>query len=553
MLSSGLSLPNKACHNCRRKRWKCDRSLPTCQKCLSTGSECLGYGKLFIWNQGVASRGKMMGKSFADTEPLDGTRKLSKEREAGSHSGSHPTSEPSVINQSGVVVASQAGLASPGVDRSIAPVAIYKDPAAREIARALAEPLTAHLDERYRDYLVHFATKLCADMVAYDGPGKNPMRELVPATSSFPFLLHIMIANSAFHVFNISKGPIHIQEEEGHNNAELIWRNAPNQKFYRDALVAKQKALGSLAQFLATVSPINFDLVLAAILLFVNYDLIESGKEQWKPHLEGAQKLVSLLGTPPYILPGKSMSHLRIYLLSDYLVFSVLGSTFRFSSSAKLFPDTVDIEPILQYAETNNYLSCPAPLLRIMLGSFNLSDSIDSEESLTVQHELKLKELIEMTLSFDPAAWLQQFKPASPFEDLSKRFHIVSALRSAVCIYLVRFIPITNPLLDPSGGTAVVSLTGLANDVVQHLSQLSPSDTLYKSITWPLFLAGAESEDPDERAWIMGSLDTFYAQMHWGYVHTVKRVLEAVWRFKEEGALCWVTEVKKMGGEILIA
>lgn len=66
MTPSDLSLPTKACHNCRRKRWKCDRSLPVCQKCISSGSECLGYGKLFVWNDGVASRGKMMGKSFEE-------------------------------------------------------------------------------------------------------------------------------------------------------------------------------------------------------------------------------------------------------------------------------------------------------------------------------------------------------------------------------------------------------------------------------------------------------------------------------------------------------
>ena len=63
---------SKPCHNCRRKRLRCDRSVPVCHKCVKTGQECLGYGKLFIWNQGVASRGKMMGKTYAmpDHQPL---------------------------------------------------------------------------------------------------------------------------------------------------------------------------------------------------------------------------------------------------------------------------------------------------------------------------------------------------------------------------------------------------------------------------------------------------------------------------------------------------
>lgn len=53
-----------ACHNCRRRRLKCDRSLPQCLKCIKTKQECLGYQRLFRWEQGIASRGKMAGKTY---------------------------------------------------------------------------------------------------------------------------------------------------------------------------------------------------------------------------------------------------------------------------------------------------------------------------------------------------------------------------------------------------------------------------------------------------------------------------------------------------------
>ena len=55
-----------ACHNCRRQRLKCDRSLPQCLKCIRRGQECLGYERLFRWEQGVASRGKMAGMTFEE-------------------------------------------------------------------------------------------------------------------------------------------------------------------------------------------------------------------------------------------------------------------------------------------------------------------------------------------------------------------------------------------------------------------------------------------------------------------------------------------------------
>jgi hypothetical protein len=55
---------NHACHNCRRQRLKCDRSIPHCAKCAKRGQDCLGYNQLFRWQKGVASRGKLAGVTF---------------------------------------------------------------------------------------------------------------------------------------------------------------------------------------------------------------------------------------------------------------------------------------------------------------------------------------------------------------------------------------------------------------------------------------------------------------------------------------------------------
>lgn len=57
----------KGCYTCRRRRIVCDNGLPTCRKCRDGGKECLGYQKPLVWVKGgVASRGKMMGRSFDD-------------------------------------------------------------------------------------------------------------------------------------------------------------------------------------------------------------------------------------------------------------------------------------------------------------------------------------------------------------------------------------------------------------------------------------------------------------------------------------------------------
>lgn len=48
---------SKPCHNCRRRRLRCDRSWPTCHKCAVSGQECLGYGKVFIWAEAIDAHG----------------------------------------------------------------------------------------------------------------------------------------------------------------------------------------------------------------------------------------------------------------------------------------------------------------------------------------------------------------------------------------------------------------------------------------------------------------------------------------------------------------
>ncbi|KAF2201596.1 hypothetical protein GQ43DRAFT_371055 [Delitschia confertaspora ATCC 74209] len=545
MPTSGLSLPSKACHNCRRRRWKCDRSLPVCQKCLHSGVECLGYGKLFLWNRGVASRGKMMGKMFEET------------RQKSDMESALPL--PSSKDNSTVTQLEQNVISTSDVVK-----VHHVDPS---LQWTLIDPLVRDLDPHSRYYLSHFAMKLCGDIVINDDPGQNPMRDLVPATSMYPLLRHVMVANSAFHVHNLSRQLV-IQSRYQERQTTPITPyyqtgfDGPFQSSYRDALLSKQAGLSLLSQSVEVVNQWNFDIILAAVILFINYDLIESGKDSWKVHFQGARKLISLLGDARGLgiqtqhLP---MSKLRTCLLADSIVFFILGSTLTFSNGSpqQLIPDTLDLDTILQYAETNNYLSCPAPLLRIMLKSFKIPDA-RIFETTTPFIEDQVGSLLEEVLAFDAVVWASEsFQPISPHENLSKRVCIASAHRAAVCLYIARVLPTSSPLISPSSPTAIINLSYLASDIVYHLSYLNPGDTVFKSISWALFLAGAESDIPAQRTWIMEKLDALWKELYWGYVRTVKEVLELIWGYKDRAArgenVCWIEEVRRMGTELLIA
>ncbi|KEF51314.1 uncharacterized protein A1O9_12664 [Exophiala aquamarina CBS 119918] len=60
----------EGCHNCSQRRIKCDLTRPQCNKCLRKGLECPGYGIRYRFNTGIASRGKLKGRTIPIDTPV---------------------------------------------------------------------------------------------------------------------------------------------------------------------------------------------------------------------------------------------------------------------------------------------------------------------------------------------------------------------------------------------------------------------------------------------------------------------------------------------------
>ena len=58
-----LLTPSTGCYNCSQRRLNCDRGTP-CQKCVKKGLQCSGLGVRYRFIDGVASRGKLAGRSM---------------------------------------------------------------------------------------------------------------------------------------------------------------------------------------------------------------------------------------------------------------------------------------------------------------------------------------------------------------------------------------------------------------------------------------------------------------------------------------------------------
>ncbi|KAI9729240.1 MAG: hypothetical protein M1834_007032 [Cirrosporium novae-zelandiae] len=248
---------------------------------------------------------------------------------------------------------------------------------------SLIDPLFQDLNQDSRYYLSYFASQVCKDLVIYDIPNHNPLRDLIPLTKQHAVLLHIIIANSALRLSNIFQRSMLtgvIPSFSPHSHPSTPTHYAPlnlsirqSSNPYKDALIAKQHALRLLNFALHDMHSVDIDVALASVLL-IEFELIDSGKDDWRFHINGARRLIDYLGES-YRVEGSTMNPLRSCLVSNCVVYDILGSALTCSKASETPCSSLDVDSILQYGEANNYLSCPAILLQIILATAQLSQT----------------------------------------------------------------------------------------------------------------------------------------------------------------------------------
>ncbi|KAL0943025.1 acriflavine sensitivity control protein acr-2 [Colletotrichum truncatum] len=522
-----LNAPTKPCHNCRRRRLRCDRSYPHCHKCTAAGQECLGYGKLFRWTEGVASRGKLAGKtsitfSSSAPEPLPSRISTLEPAAAAPETRTQDTPASSSEDNALVVSALRSGTQS-------APW-------------TLVDPLFQGVEHHYRHYLSYFTTRVCRDLVSWDVPDRNPFRSLVPLTRAHPLLQHILVAASAAHMSNLSRAvssdPV----------ADLNARQA-----LTDALVAKHKALRLLSaaiQNIGSSGGVGGDVVLAAVLFFVNVELIESGKHGWKPHLEGAGRIMAFL--PPL---GSSDEALRNYVMSDCFIYYILASAFNTSppTAAKSYYQTVQASSILGRAAANSYLCCPPDILQILLTASQLSSNGTHDTYSEASVAQTGAQLLEQALAFDVENWAYEQRNISYFKQIpvESRIHAGSAHRLAASLYILHAIPDVSNFVS-------VSREELDTQLYHQLSSISDEDPNFKATCWPSFIAGAGTSDPERRAWILDRMKRLMIATPWGFITTAMDTLQTIWNLEEsfdpetQRERSWVQKLKSSDLNFLI-
>lgn len=315
----------KGCYTCRRRRIICDNGLPTCQKCRDAGKECLGYQKPLVWVKGgVASRGKMMGRSFNEV-----SKKASHGTDESKDSTTIPTDLSSDVSPVGNVDHTGPGVPNAAASQDNAPgvfaeralskrsqpgrsnysnssaAAIVTDHA--PLSPSLIDPIIKDMNELSRFYLFHFNQTTVNDLVLYANT-QNPYRGLISLVGESPLLAnalaatgavhYALLANSDFSPMPWSEGDpmaigVSLSAQEVEKSVTRSMSRRPTSKVYEHFLGLKQRTLRQLSLDLQDPIKRNDDKTAAAIMVLALMDAIESGEEAWKFHIEGAKKLLS--------------------------------------------------------------------------------------------------------------------------------------------------------------------------------------------------------------------------------------------------------------------
>ncbi|KAH6627338.1 fungal-specific transcription factor domain-containing protein [Chaetomium tenue] len=368
----------RACHNCRRRRLRCDRSFPSCRKCSISGENCLGYGTLLRWANAPAVRGKLVGQ-LAVTK----TGKL----------GPKPVSVPprAVILKS----------------------TLFLHP-------SLLDPLLDGLNRRNRHYVHHFATAVCRDLVSFDQHDCNPFRAVVPLLYEFDFLKAVIVATGAMHLAALHG-----------------YQNLPERPELVDALVAKGKAIRLLRSAVDKMTPENQAMVLAATVFLINLDLIDSGKGGWQVHMEAASALMSSLRHPAHGQLDQGLMACVDAIAADCLTYRVFGSAISgVTLTSWAEHDPSEFLSILKRAEAFSYHCCPPEILHILLSASSLCSRSDhsrvEEDALSLIHQARSLNLVE---------WVQNIHGLSTDDDLDIRLSIALAHRATACLYILLAVP----------------------------------------------------------------------------------------------------------------
>ncbi|KAL5364715.1 fungal-specific transcription factor domain-containing protein [Aspergillus floccosus] len=485
-----------ACWTCRSRTIQCDRTSTPCAKCVKAGLECFQERPL-RWVKGIAIRGKMRGRVLG-MDPKASGEKTSEQRKR--KKTSHSRAESLATN------------ITPPI--------------------SLQDPFIHDLDWSSRFYLDYYNIHIAKLYILYDSES-NPFRSLLAHAMDDSTLRKCIIAVAARHFANTGRS---FDQPDDALSVSPRFVNAN-----LDALHFKSQAIKALSFSLSHSEPLQKDSIMASILLLIFLDLLESGIEGWKYHLNGAERLVNLshsllepsVGANSNSGSGETVEVTRRFITRQFSLISTIGSALSGSRSS---PELcIDFDSGQQQESIiRSFLGCPSFLLgairhfsdqRHVIQSLNMHDDASVHE-----HVRDTLAMLQLTAKFDCMKWASdsvQSKVSSSVE-IQTLSLLAQAYRTAVMLY-------GNQVLSACKTSAAPTESdnkGLVLQLLDVIDSLKCDAALFKCLLWPTFIAGLECQTPSEQERVVCSLRILWDLTCCLNVINASKVLHEYWKRK---------------------
>lgn len=463
------------CRTCNRRRIKCDRSLPTCKKCALKDLQCPGYGLRIQWGQGVASRGKLTGKtlpvleanSTGSVDYNDSPKSSTPPESLGSrdeNSESSPVPVPPGLRSAFEAAANgQSPLSrSSSLDGDLSP---------EQIPLYVQDPIVQQL-------LHHYDKEVAAIMPWVDGPGNTWRTVIIPLGMESPSLLLAMLALAAEHY--TSKMGSTWSKQQGIRSSH-----------YRD------KSLKLLAQNLryemreGALTPHQEppSAMLATILILCNLEMIRSDSSVWSVHWKAA-RTITRRWTSPHHSSSSPLDPICQLLIKEAFTYDVFASSTTFDNDDQIpgsvlnegdegaFTEWMRIIQDVTTSERYHYK------LRSKVGGSHHPTPPPPTDMATLQRRFEYAR--QCSLHFE-----KTMDFGSP--ELHRDFGIlISIFHYAGLLYGFR------ALLDTTSISTSATIQQLVQSTIQHINQIEVRSAFQHDFVWPLFIIGTESRDSVE-------------------------------------------------------
>ncbi|KAF2845126.1 hypothetical protein T440DRAFT_472867 [Plenodomus tracheiphilus IPT5] len=458
------------CWTCREAGYKCDEQKPFCSRCMRLRIACKGYGVKLKWQDDAVNT--------LNRPP----RKPRKKTPSSSEHLASPSASVSVSSTSYTLSSPQDALSSPESTRSI--------------PRLPITPGSSHGMSPADRWLLHYWIDQLSTLLSVAPRNGDPSPFQIHLTSmafESPALRSTILSMAANHMASAS-----------HDSTLPL-------QAYRH----QRDAIQELQHMIQTTNGANTEPALATVMMMqVSARLFSDDDEaNVANHLMGAKAMIAQFGK------GGQWPSSRIrFLLSLFAYHDILSSVSRGA------PPLVDHYMDFSAVEGHKDMESIAKVLLIVARISELQDRIRqrraaaSETALTEEEDAAGRELQQSLLAMDVA----NFSAAS----LDSKIRLTAeAYRHAAFIYLYR------TWLD-IGAPNPITMDHVKR-CLEYIEQVDVDSPLTTAHIWPLFTAGCEAIEEEQRIFVRIRFGDMYNSKRFPSLKRVMRDVEDVWAAKD--------------------